>query len=59
MMGCNIRFRGVIWEIIPKLSLLPLLIWSTDNFCKKKEGKESHSLVAIGVVGVRGRLYLG
>ena len=24
-------FYGEIWLIIPKLSLLPLLIWSTDN----------------------------
>ena len=28
MMGLNICFNGVIWKIIPKLSLLPLLIWS-------------------------------
>ena len=28
MMGRNIHFKGVIWKIIPKLSLLPLLIWS-------------------------------
>ena len=30
MMGHNIYFYGEIWLIIPKLSLLPLLIWSTD-----------------------------
>ena len=30
MMGHNIRFKGVICKIIPKLSLLPLLIWSPD-----------------------------
>ena len=29
MMGHNIRFKGVIWKIIPILSLLPLLSWST------------------------------
>ena len=29
MMGRNISFKGVIWKIIPKLSLLPLLNWST------------------------------
>ena len=29
MMGLNIRVKGVIWEIIPKLFLLPLLVWST------------------------------
>ena len=31
-MGCNIRFKGIIWKIIPKtLSLLSLLICSTVN----------------------------
>ena len=29
MMGHNIRLKAVIGEIIPKLSLLPLLIWSS------------------------------
>ena len=29
MMGHNICFHGEIWLIITKLSLLPLLIWST------------------------------
>ena len=29
MMGHNISFEGDIWKIIPKLSLLPLLAWST------------------------------
>ena len=29
LMGHNIWFYGDIWLIIPKLSLLPLLIWST------------------------------
>ena len=29
MMGFNIRFKGVIWKIIPKLSLSPFLIRST------------------------------
>ena len=33
MMGHNICFKGVIWKIIPKLSLLPLLIWTTGNSC--------------------------
>ena len=40
MMGHKIRFKGVIWKIIPKLSLLPLLIWSTELctgfFCFEK-----------------------
>ena len=31
MMGHNICFKGVIWKIIPTLSLLPLLIWSTKD----------------------------
>ena len=30
MMGCKICFNGEIWLVIPKLSLLPLLIWSTE-----------------------------
>ena len=29
MMGHKIRFNGKTWKIIPKLSLLSLLIWST------------------------------
>ena len=29
MIGLKICFNGAIWLIIPKLSLLPLLIWST------------------------------
>ena len=31
MMGHKIRSDEEIWLIIPKLSLLPLLIWSTDS----------------------------
>ena len=31
MIGHNKCFKGVIWKIIPKLSLLPLLIWSTES----------------------------
>ena len=31
MMGHKICFYGEIWLFIPKLSLLPLLIWSTDS----------------------------
>ena len=30
MIGHKICFYGVIWIIIPKLSQLPLLLWSTD-----------------------------
>ena len=29
IVGHNIHFKVVLWKIIPKLSLLPLLIWST------------------------------
>ena len=29
MMGHKICFYGEMWLIIPKLSLMPLLIWST------------------------------
>ena len=39
MMGHKICFNGKIWKIIPKLSLLPLLIWST--------GKEQYWLLLI------------
>ena len=31
MMGHKICFHGVKWLIIPKLSLLPFLIWSTGE----------------------------
>ena len=31
MMDHKICFNGEIWIIIPKLSLLPLLIWSFDD----------------------------
>ena len=27
VMGRDMSFKGVIWKIIPKLSLLPILIW--------------------------------
>ena len=32
MVGHIIIFYGEIWLIIPKISLLPLLIWSTETF---------------------------
>ena len=32
MMGHKICFNGQIWLIIAKLSLLPLLIWSSGIF---------------------------
>ena len=31
MVGHKICFYGEMWLIIPKLSLLPLLIWSTEG----------------------------
>ena len=31
MKGNKIGFYEEIWKIIPELSLLPLLIWSTDR----------------------------
>ena len=35
MMGHNKSFKGAIWKIIPKSSLSPLLIWSTeDKHCR-------------------------
>ena len=35
MMGCNM-FKEVVWKIIPKVALLPLLIWGTvlDGYFK-------------------------
>ena len=41
MMGHKICFDGELCIIIPKLSLLLLLIWSTDSYnAKKKKKKE-------------------
>ena len=37
MMGHKICFYGEIALLIPKLSLLPLLIWSTDLFMKSSK----------------------
>ena len=34
MMSHNIRLKGLIWKIIPKLSLVPLLIWSSTKLFK-------------------------
>ena len=31
MVGHNLCFYVKLWKIIPKLSLLPLLIWSTGS----------------------------
>ena len=36
MIGHKIYFYGEIWLIIPKLSLLPLLIWSTEVSLERK-----------------------
>ena len=43
MMGHNICFKGAIWKIIPKLPLLPLLIWSTDWYLKVPLYIKEHS----------------
>ena len=37
MMGHNITFKGVISKTIPKLSLLPLLIWGTGAIMHLKD----------------------
>ena len=49
MMGHNMHFKGVIGKIIHKLSLLPLLIWSTVQCLL---GPFGHSLVLFILVGV-------
>ena len=36
MMGLKICFNGKIWRIIPKLSQIPILIWSTGQKNKKR-----------------------
>ena len=38
IMGHNIHFKGVLWKIIPKLSLLLILIWSAE-IVKNKTNK--------------------
>ena len=43
MMGHNICFEGVIWKIIPKLSVLPLLMWSTDKTGRQKKKKNGRA----------------
>ena len=49
MMGHKICLCGKIWLIIPKLSLLPLLIWSTDIcYCTVKQNCSSFVAPALG-----------
>ena len=38
MMDHKILFSGEMWIIIPKLSPLPLLMWSTDGIFSSPEG---------------------
>ena len=38
MMGHKICFYEEIWIIIPELSLITLLIWSTDKLCIRFSG---------------------
>ena len=49
MMGHNIHFNGEIWIIIPKLSRLPLLIWSTLLSCSLEV---MHYTTNLGVTGL-------
>ena len=52
MMGHKICLNGKIWKIIPKLSLLPLLIWSTDLcFCKTQYGTPTY-FFAVGLQSI-------
>ena len=40
MRGHNIHFKGVIWKIIPKLSLLPRLIQSPEGRIRYQREKD-------------------
>ena len=57
MMGHKICFHGEIWLIIPKLSLLSLLIWSTvyantlQIFAEKKNVRGFHSAKILTRIG--------
>ena len=51
MRGHNLRFYGEIWKIIPKISLLPLLIWSSEldlsNQCRPRSDCSSEVVLKI------------
>ena len=46
MMGCNISLKGELREFIPKLSLLPLLVWSC--VCNGNPGLEPGTTRSVG-----------
>ena len=50
-MGHKICFYGIIWIIISKLSLLPLLIWSTEMLMKWKT-KDYQTASAVYITGI-------
>ena len=45
MMDHSMYFKGVIWKIIPKLSLLPLPMWSTEKSKETKQKKKTKKKV--------------
>ena len=50
MMGHKIRFYGEIWIIIPKLSMLSLLIWSTVSPLFASSNKMAIDFCLLGYV---------
>ena len=48
MMGHKICFDGELWIIIPKLSLLLLLIWSTDSYNTNADAKKKRKILTKG-----------
>ena len=48
MRGHKICFNGEMWIIIPKLSMLPLLIWSTGNL-HFIEDQSDHNLFFLAI----------
>ena len=55
MMGHKICFYGELWLLIPKLSLLPLLIWSTDHIYQMVP---KSSIFMIGVASSKNTRFL-
>ena len=51
MRGHKIIFYGEMWLIIPKLSLLPLLIWSTDIPLGINAGGKTRSMIKSSIKG--------
>ena len=52
MMGHKICFYGEIWLIIPKLSVLPFLIWTTAaDDTGRKVGNSTHNQhISLGLI---------